>query len=130
MQYLKLVLKQLKWGDAVSVAAVLLLIFFIANNKNNSLIRNHNVEVKVDGNIILTKSLDSAGKFSVEGYVGTTEFEIVDNSVRILSAPCPGKHCIKQGKISKSGQSIICVPNHLIISIKGNETGNIDAVTK
>ena len=131
MSYLKMILKQLKWGDAVSVAAAVFLLFFIASmNKNSAANLKNVVEVKVDGNIISIEDLSNSGIFSVDGLIGTTEFEIKDNCVKVISAPCPGKHCIKQGSISKPGQSIICVPNHLIITIKGNNTDNIDAVTK
>ena len=42
----------------------------------------------------------------------------------------PDKLCVKQGEISKAGESIICLPNRIIVSVEGGEESGIDATAK
>lgn len=55
--------------------------------------------------------------------------EISDGSVRMIYADCPDKVCINTGKISKSGQSIVCAPNRIVVSITGESADGIDVKT-
>lgn len=44
--------------------------------------------------------------------------EIKDNKIRVLTSDCPDKICMHKGYISNTGESIVCMPNKLIIEIK------------
>jgi len=46
--------------------------------------------------------------------------EIAHGRVRMVKADCHDKRCVKQGW--SSGMPIICLPNHLVVEIKSNET--------
>lgn len=50
--------------------------------------------------------------------------EIGDEKVRVIEADCPDKLDVKQGYISKPGETIVCLPNRLIIEIKGENGEN------
>ena len=45
------------------------------------------------------------------------------------SADCPDQICVRQKAISKEGESIICLPNKVVVSIVGGEEKELDAVT-
>lgn len=47
----------------------------------------------------------------------------------IAHSDCPSQDCVHTGWISQAGQQIICLPNRLVISLSGSETGDFDAVT-
>lgn len=47
--------------------------------------------------------------------------EIKNGEVFMKKATCPDHTCMKQGHISQSGSSIICLPHQLIIEISGKE---------
>jgi len=64
---------------------------------------------------------------ALAGPLGETEITIEDGKVWVSSAPCPNKLCMRQGKIAKPGESIICLPNRLVITIQGAKQP--DAVT-
>lgn len=51
--------------------------------------------------------------------------QIRNGEVYMKSATCPDQICIKQGHISQSGASIICLPHELIVEITGEE-GDLD----
>ena len=47
--------------------------------------------------------------------------EIRDGSVRMVSSDCPGQDCVRSRQISRSGESILCLPNRLVLEIRGGE---------
>lgn len=55
----------------------------------------------------------------IKGPLGHTEIEIKNGKIRIKKAPCRDKICIKQGWISSSGESLICLPNRVMVNITG-----------
>ena len=55
---------------------------------------------------------------------------IKGGEAEIAEASCPDKLCVHQGKISFDGQSIICLPNKVVVEITGGEQSNYDAVAK
>lgn len=62
----------------------------------------------------------------IPGPLGETELRIEDGEAWIQKASCPNKLCVRQGRISRPGESIICLPNKIVITIKGLKT---DALT-
>ena len=54
---------------------------------------------------------------------------IAKDGVRVIEASCSDKLCIKQGRIDNPGQSIVCLPNKLVIKILGDDDSPVDDVT-
>ena len=62
--------------------------------------------------------------------INDTNFVIIsDGYVWMEEANCKDKLCINQGKISLSGQTIICLPNKVMVTIVGKDN-EIDAIAK
>lgn len=54
---------------------------------------------------------------------------IIDNNeVMVKEASCKNQVCIRHGAISNTGESIICLPNRLVIRIEG-EGGGYDSIS-
>lgn len=51
------------------------------------------------------------------------------DGVRVESADCPTLDCVHTGVISRSGQSIVCLPARMIIRLEGGTENAVDAVT-
>ena len=49
------------------------------------------------------------------------------DGVLMSKAHCPDKLCVHQGKITKAGESIVCLPNKIMIEISGTKD-KVDAV--
>ncbi len=49
--------------------------------------------------------------------------------MQILEADCPDKVCIKDGMIIKPGQSLVCLPNKVVVEIKGVKNAETDDVS-
>jgi hypothetical protein len=88
------------------------------------------VVIEVDGELVGNFSLEEKRLIPVAGKLGTTGVEIVGNGVRVLDSPCPHKLCVKSGTISKSGETLVCLPNGVVIRIEGGEKPSVDAVSR
>lgn len=58
----------------------------------------------------------------------TNEFEIVDGEVRMLKADCPDQICVKHRPISKNKESIVCLPNEVVIEVVSHEEAELDTI--
>lgn len=76
-------------------------------------------------------SLSRSQRLQIAGPLGMSEVEIDPRGVRIASAPCPHKICVRRGWVQRQGEVIACVPNRLILRI-GGVTGDagVDAVVR
>lgn len=77
------------------------------------------VVVSVDGVEKYTFPLDEDIEFKIEGYEGGTNYLVIkDGEAYLTEASCPDLLCVHMGKISSQGQSIICLPNRVVVEIK------------
>lgn len=82
------------------------------------------VTVKVNGESVASFSLAKDGVYSLNG--GTNVLCIQEGKAFLTSADCPDHLCVKQGKISKNGQTITCLPNRLTVTVVGGEEDIVD----
>ena len=81
------------------------------------------VRVTVDGSVYGTYALGEEQEIPiVQDGVTTNVLTIRDGRADMTEADCPDKLCISQGKISRSGQTIICLPNKTMVTIKGGKS--------
>ena len=53
---------------------------------------------------------------------------IKDGAVRMEKAYCPDHLCIRRGAIRHAGDSIVCLPNRVVVVISGEDALDLDAV--
>ena len=85
------------------------------------------VEVEQSGQIVATYSLSIDGEYSLNG--GTNILVIEGAAAYLKDANCPDKTCVKTGKIHYVNQSIICLPNEISITVRGNSDDGVDFVS-
>lgn len=66
-----------------------------------------------------TYSLAEDRSFVVESNGISLEVTVYDRSVSVVSSTCPDHVCVQTGRISRSGQSIVCIPARVVIEITG-----------
>ena len=66
--------------------------------------------------------------YTHNGYTLTVTAE--DGGLRVSEADCPTQDCVHTGAISRSGQSIVCLPARIIIQLTGSQAdpGGVDVV--
>ena len=98
----------------------LLLFLFLRGGKEGSEVR-----VMVEGKEIGVYSLSKDREYSLNG--GTNTLIIKDGKAYMTDADCPDKLCVRQGKISRNGETITCLPNKLTVTVI-DEKGEVDLV--
>lgn len=73
-------------------------------------------ENKIMARIDLSK-VKAETKLAIPVQDGTVIIMYDSNKAWIKSSPCPEKLCIQQGKISKAGQTIACLPEKVLLTI-------------
>ncbi|MBQ9391260.1 MAG: NusG domain II-containing protein [Lachnospiraceae bacterium] len=53
---------------------------------------------------------------------------IKDGYCYMEEAECPDHLCIKQGKVNKSGQTIVCLPNRVVVTVVDSNNSDYDSV--
>ena len=59
---------------------------------------------------------------------GTNRLLIKDGQADMIWADCPDRLCVHQKAITREGESIICLPNKVVVSIVGGREREVDAV--
>ena len=78
------------------------------------------VEVRVDGTVYTTLPLDTPATLKIPGINGVTNtLVIADGRASMTHAACPDGLCVRMGKISRTGQSIVCLPGRITVTIVG-----------
>ena len=112
----------------VIIAAAAFLIINFAVKKDGSY-----AVIKVDGNVIKTLDLNS-GETTIEvnGYQGGVNKVVInDGKVSMTEADRPDGLCVKTGKISRVGETIVCLPHRVVVEIKGSQDDDsIDSVVR
>lgn len=112
----------------VIIAAAAFLIINFAVKKDGSY-----AVIKVDGNVIKTLDLNSwETTIEVNGYQGGVNKVVInDGKVSMTEADCPDELCVKTGKISRVGETIVCLPHRVVVEIKGSQDDDsIDSVVR
>lgn len=113
----------IKKGDIIIIAAVLCIsaLLFLCINIFSSGGSYANIEV--NGSIVAALPLGSDTIYDVEidGRV-TNVVEIKNGYASVISADCPDKICVNHRSISKRGESIICLPNKVIVTVESNSS--------
>lgn len=95
---------------------------FLVNSAN----KGTTAEIKVDGEIVETISLD--GDYLEKEINGVTVCR-ENGEIYVKEAVCPDKVCVRSGRISKAGEGIICAPNRVAVEIGGKNENQLDALT-
>lgn len=105
----------------IIVAAICGMRFFIGDRDAGY------VTVRIDGEIAETYTLSEDKVVKLNG--GTNTMKIERGKVDMTDADCPDKLCVHQKAISKNNESIICLPNKIVIQVVSQDESKIDAVT-
>lgn len=88
------------------------------------------VLVTLDGSTYGEYSLNKDQTIEIENGDKSNVLIIENGAVYMKDASCPDEVCIHQGSISKTGQSIICLPNKIVVTITGDADSDYDAIVQ
>lgn len=122
---------ELKWNRfdtlvALTVALLAIvsaLLFYLPRSQSGVL----TVVITVSGQEIQRTPLSefTAADVAHNGY--TLHIAAANGGVAVTSSDCPTQDCVHTGRISRAGQSIVCLPAQVVISLVG-AASDVDAV--
>ena len=121
---------KIKLADVIIIIISVLLIAFLFIRTYSQPLDSSELLVKVDEES-WRFTLEDDRILHIPGPLGDTEIHIQDGEIFVEDSPCKSKICVAAGKIKRPGQWIVCLPNHVFISIEGtvdNENGEVDDV--
>lgn len=74
--------------------------------------------------------LDAPREIEVAGRLGVTRLRVEEGGVRCVAAPCPRRLCMHMGTARRPGDTIVCVPNGVIVVVRGPSADETDAISR
>lgn len=110
----------------IAVFVVALFIIQILFSLNKASI----ISVTLDGRLYGEYSLEEDQVIPImSGDERIGEVTVEKGKAYMSYATCPDHLCMKQGQIDSRSQSIVCLPNRIIISVTEGEDPEIDSMT-
>lgn len=86
------------------------------------------VVITVKGQVYETANLDEDREIEVETEDGTNLVVIHNGEVFMKEADCPDQICVKHNAITKTGETIVCLPHQVVVEITSDQQKEIDSV--
>ena len=124
-------MKNLKYKIIIIIAALI----FSAGIAGSIIVLNapkkNTVVIKSDGKILYTLDLsrEPDRTFEIKTDRGENTVEIKDGKIRVISADCLDKTCVRMGWLESSAMPIVCLPHKLVIEFADADDG-VDAITE
>ena len=97
---------------------------FITMSKSNG----STVIIEQNGKMYGKYSLFEDKTIEIKGDKTSNIVQIKDGKVKMTESTCKNQVCVRHSEISSGGESIICLPNRVVVRIEG-KGGGYDAVT-
>lgn len=87
------------------------------------------VQIRVAGTVVETFSLSRDRTYTIQGAGGGTNLLVIqDGEAWIEEASCPDGLCVHMGRIHRDGQSVVCLPNQVVVEVvAGDGDADTDA---
>lgn len=121
----------IKKNDIILIAVILIIClasfaFMLLSRKEGS-----KVVVFVDGKVNDTFTLKEDTEYTVRQDSGAyNTFIIKDGHVDMTDANCPDKLCVKDRNIHNNNETIVCLPNNVVLQIEDGEDSEVDIIAK
>lgn len=123
--------KCMKRNDIILAGAVLVIAVFIIIYMNAIKKNGDTVVVKINGEVYKELPLVEDTTLEIKGVnEGVNILVVEDGYADIIEASCPDKLCVRQKRIHFDGESLVCLPNKVVIEIKSDTESGIDAISK
>lgn len=116
-------------GDVLALLAILLLaggtaLFFLlgTGTKSYCVIRQSRAIIKV-------LPMDEDADWTVGGAYENT-VTIRQGRVWVSQSSCPNQACKKMGERTRAGQTIVCLPNQVVIEVRQDVPSEVDAIAR
>ena len=124
----------MKKNDIILIAVLLVVALLTAGGMRiwqmNNTKDTANVVVTIDGEVYGTYPLSEDRTERIELPDGSYNILVIsDGYADVTEASCPDQICVKHNHIRYSKESIVCLPNKVVVTVEGGEDNDIDGST-
>ena len=113
--------------DIIVIASLLLIstlvLLFINLTKKEGAVAT----VTVDGVTVAEYSLNKDGVYTING--GTNILTVKDGVAYMTYSNCPDHICERTGRVKYVGETIVCLPNKITVTVTGDSDNGVDLVS-
>lgn len=111
----------------VLIAIIVLFMIAILNDTSNK-----KALVYYDNNLVLTIDLTETEKkeYLVDGYNGVVKIIAEGGKIKVDEEDSPLHLCSKQGFIEETYETIVCLPNKIVIKIVSSKDNDLDTILR
>ena len=80
----------------------------------------------MDGAFFGEYSLSSDREVEIRSKNGTNRLVIKDGRASVSEASCPDGICSSHRPVSRVGESIVCLPNKVVVTVAGEKEDKVD----
>ena len=124
--------QQLRPGDFIIGAFFLLttvgLLLFLLFGR--STVPGTRVRIPSDGQEIGCYTLDEERKLTITLGQYENTVCITAGTVSVVAANCPDQYCVHHKPICRSGETIVCLPARLVLTVIGSEEATLDGISR
>lgn len=121
----------IKRNDVILIGTILLIAFITIFTLNIKRSNGSQVVITMDGKIYKTLSLDEDQNLILKKENGSENMiEIKDGFVSMKDANCPDKLCVKHNKIHYNNETIVCLPNKVVLEIINANENEVDMISR
>lgn len=108
----------------IAIICALLIQLFVKKDGNVA-------EVSINGQLYKSLPLNVNTELQIDdSEVNGYNILVIENGYAYMKdADCPDRNCVHQGKISKVGETIVCLPHKVVVEING-ETPKLDSIVQ
>ena len=121
----------MKRKDGVLIIGILIVVSILAlviYGKQG--IAGDTVRIMIDGELYGTYPMIGTQEIKIENEQGYNCIIIEQGQVRMKDADCPDRYCVAHKAISKTNETIVCLPHRLVVEVHGKAVDEIDGVTQ
>ena len=118
-------------NDLIFIAAILVIVAMVAAALFFLRGEGSTVQVEVDGTVIGTYPLSVDREVEIKTGENGEELNLLvikDGKATVTTATCPDGICAAHRPISRKGESIVCLPHKVVVTVVGGEGDEPDVV--
>ena len=113
--------------DIIVIASLLLLSIFALLLVNLTKKEGAKIRVEIDGKSVGEYSLSEDREYVLND--GSNIITVKDGKAYMSYSDCQGKDCVNAHAINSVGESIICLPNRVSVTVIGESGESVDIVS-
>ena len=87
------------------------------------------VTVRIDGEAVMELPLSEDARLVLGEGEHTNTLVIAGGTARVIEASCPDQICVRRGAVQYAGESIVCLPHKLVVTVQGGAGNGLDGST-